>query len=1141
MFLVFTQFVQGQISNFTLNVTATSESCPANGRLTFVVSNTTAGSVILYSVYLLPNVTTPISVQSTTSISGLTAGSYRVIATQTLGSESGSQQYDITISNSITLLTYQTTSTNEICSNDGTITVNVTTGTASSYEIFSGPMTRPLQTSNLFSGLTAGVYQIRVIDSCGQAVVQTYTLFKTDTNINFLVVNPSRASCSMAVISASFQTGLPSGIIRYPLQISIVYSPPTGPSITYNQTINSGNAFSQQVPYYPNSNYSFTITDGCGRVYNLNGVIEVLPPIGGPGYTVGPQDCDFQLINFSNVTSLILVSAPSGYGGILPQSFTFSIVNLEVIVRDVVPGTYVFNLIDACGNPQTATVIVPPNQNSANPPYSVIANPTCVDATVFIYDISQLIMISAPTAYTVPLPHDYSSIINSAYYGVFVHLPVGTYVFNVVDRCGNPIPLTVSITPQTNPPGRSIREGCENGFGSFRILGDLVTISITSAPAAYTGQVPSNLTASVMSNGTVLTMDTLPPGVYTFQSTNSCGGSFTTYITIEGYQEDTNVVVTPNCGSFNLTLNHTSNNNSGAGFWLQKFDPISGNWVHPLTNVVYTNGSIPAATNSFALTNNLTTYNIAFTGHFRILKAFSVFTSGFPSQVNCLKTIYEFDFYNVPRIIDVLPVSCGSTFEVVVNALGNSALIYRIVAKNGLSFLINNGNSSLFSNLDPATYTFEVEDICLNSANSQFQVLNPEPITITSSISCDGQSASLTVPNFPFLMYQWWKDNNTTTILSTANSLNFTSFNSALDNGTYHIRITYLGNPASCLNQVLAYEVNLNNIIPQAGNDNTFSYCGRQGIIDMNTLLTGTFQASGTWSEITSSGTLTNNLWDSSTVTFATYQFKYTVLGSCSSTDDATINITIKAIPQIPTASVDPILCETQNANLFAPFVANGTYNWIGPNGFTSILQNPEINSVSVSDNGIYTVNVTQNGCLSGNSSVEVLVNPLPSFTLNQSCVGKEYQVWYTRLNETSFDEATSIFSWTGPNNFTSNSSPITITGGELGIYSLKITNQFGCESTKTVDVVRNICFIPNVITPNNDETNESFDLTGFGVTKLEIYNRWGRKVYEKSNYLNEWHGQNMNGGLLPDSTYYYIIKLDTEEIKNGWIFLNRG
>jgi gliding motility-associated-like protein len=225
---------------------------------------------------------------------------------------------------------------------------------------------------------------------------------------------------------------------------------------------------------------------------------------------------------------------------------------------------------------------------------------------------------------------------------------------------------------------------------------------------------------------------------------------------------------------------------------------------------------------------------------------------------------------------------------------------------------------------------------------------------------------------------------------------------------------------------------------------------------------------------------------------------------------------------------------------LFATDVANATYHWVGPNGFVSTSQNPILNSVSENENGIYTVYSSLNGCQSGNSDVIVEVSPLPLFALNQDCVGGQYQVWITKLNGASYDDTLSAFNWAGPNNFTSTDSVITITGSQTGTYSLTITNENGCDATNTIDVQRTTCFIPNVITPNNDGANESLNLTGFDVTKLEIYNRWGRKVYEKNNYLDEWHGQNMNGGLLPDSTYYYVIKLGDEETKTGWILISR-
>ncbi|MGV3697268.1 T9SS type B sorting domain-containing protein [Flavobacterium sp.] len=1136
--MFFTQLAFCQLSNFTLTVTKVDETCSNNGRMNFSVSNTTPGATMLFSIFRLPDVTTPISVQSASSISGLDSGTYRVVATQSLGNDSGSQQRDITIDDLIRTLSYQMTSTNEICGNDGTMTVTVSEGTAFNYEIISGPMVRPLQASNVFTGLTAGVYQVRVFDICNQGVVQTHTLLRSDPRLNFTLSPPSLASCTTINIGATFQTVVapPFGVIKYPLQITTTVTPPTGPVITYPpQSIGSGNGFSQEVPLYPNQtySYSFVITDGCGISYTLNGTVENLF-VGPPTYTIRPEDCDHKFVAFANVTGLTLASAPAGYLGLVPQNFTPLITeNNTVSVGHLTAGTYVFNAIDLCGNPHTITIEIEIDNNGTAPFHSLF-NVTCVDATLFIYEIEQLILVSCPPTFVVTLPHDYTSLINSAHYAAFANMPVGTYVFNVVDRCGNPRPMVITIAPNSQGPTAIVLEGCDEGVGSLEITGQLTSISLVSAPAAYNVALPANLTASVL-NGTKLTLDTLPPGSYVFESLNSCNQAYTTSVTIVGYQDSTAATVFPNCGSFNFTLSHTSNN-TAVSFWLQEWNPVNNTWGHPLTGAVYTEGSNPTTTNSIAITIPGINYNLAFTGHFRILKVYRGYSAGSLQPISCFKVVHEFDFSGEPRINDVYSISCGSTFEVVVNAEGSPPLTYRIIRRNGQPFLIDNGSSGIFTGLIPALYVFEVEDVCHNTVTSEFELLNPNPMVITASpVVCNGQSFTLSVPNFSFLTYQWWQGNNTSNIISTTNSLNFPSFNSATHNGVYNVRITFAGNPNSCLNQVLNYTVNITNTAPRAGSDSTVPYCGRQGTIDLTSLLSGSFDSGGVWSEITSSGTLSTNLWNTSNVPFGTYQFRYTVTGTCSQVDDALINIMIKEIPQIPTASSDPVICESQDLNLFATTVPNGTYHWNGPNGFVSSLQNPTLTAISAAQSGTYTVHSEYNSCQSGNSSVEIQVNPLPSLVLNQGCVEREYRVWATT------DQESSSFTWTGPSAFTSSQSAITITGGDTGTYFATVTDQNGCKASDSIQVDRVNCFIPNVITPNNDESNESLDLTGFDVKKLEIFNRWGRKVYEKGNYINEWHGQNMSGGILPDSTYYYVIELGTEETKTGWIFLSRG
>lgn len=98
------------------------------------------------------------------------------------------------------------------------------------------------------------------------------------------------------------------------------------------------------------------------------------------------------------------------------------------------------------------------------------------------------------------------------------------------------------------------------------------------------------------------------------------------------------------------------------------------------------------------------------------------------------------------------------------------------------------------------------------------------------------------------------------------------------------------------------------------------------------------------------------------------------------------------------------------------------------------------------------------------------------------------------------------------------------------------VTDSNGCDKTKIITVNNPFCSIPNVITPNEDEFNNYFDLSLLNPKHLVIFNRWGKKVYEKDNYLKEWYGQNDSGGMLPDGVYFYIIELPSDESKTGWI-----
>jgi len=81
---------------------------------------------------------------------------------------------------------------------------------------------------------------------------------------------------------------------------------------------------------------------------------------------------------------------------------------------------------------------------------------------------------------------------------------------------------------------------------------------------------------------------------------------------------------------------------------------------------------------------------------------------------------------------------------------------------------------------------------------------------------------------------------------------------------------------------------------------------------------------------------------------------------------------------------------------------------------------------------------------------------------------------------------------------------------------------------------------IPNLMTPNHDGKNETYvirDINNYDIlpgAKLEVYNRWGERVYKNSSYDNSWDAAGMSDGV-----YYYTLKTGCarEEYK-GWLHI---
>lgn len=124
------------------------------------------------------------------------------------------------------------------------------------------------------------------------------------------------------------------------------------------------------------------------------------------------------------------------------------------------------------------------------------------------------------------------------------------------------------------------------------------------------------------------------------------------------------------------------------------------------------------------------------------------------------------------------------------------------------------------------------------------------------------------------------------------------------------------------------------------------------------------------------------------------------------------------------------------------------------------------------------------------------------------------------------------------------------------GYYYVTAVNRFNTESTRSNIVQKDNCpyyKLPNVMTPNGDGRNDSFqplDCPLFvDAVSFVVYNRWGTKVYEGNGdpKLN-WPGTDSSGKELAAGLYYYEAQVkfarlrreDEAQTIKGWIEVMR-
>lgn len=258
-----------------------------------------------------------------------------------------------------------------------------------------------------------------------------------------------------------------------------------------------------------------------------------------------------------------------------------------------------------------------------------------------------------------------------------------------------------------------------------------------------------------------------------------------------------------------------------------------------------------------------------------------------------------------------------------------------------------------------------------------------------------------------------------------------------------------------------------------------------------------------------------------------------------------TVSVTNGVCTAWATVTVDAVLCTPPTATIqtvtndsictkgcvtFTAAVAGSqpiTYQWDFPGGTppTSNLSNPQI---CYGTKGSYPVSLTLTNAygsfsVTANNFIHVADTP----AVFQAGRDTTLKVGQTALLSANNGTATTYY-WS-PNVNGSIACPTcsnTVVQPTVTTkYYIEISNSPYCKRIDSVLVkVDFICgdfFVPNAFSPNGDGLNDLINVHGFCVSTyvLQIYNRWGEKVFETSSFTESWdgtyQGKNLDTGVF--------------------------
>jgi rRNA maturation protein Nop10 len=577
--------------------------------------------------------------------------------------------------------------------------------------------------------------------------------------------------------------------------------------------------------------------------------------------------------------------------------------------------------------------------------------------------------------------------------------------------CGSSVAITsVQVGPQISSLQASSPSPICQG-NSIVLNSTLFTGAIYSwsGPLGFTSSLPV---------ATITNAGSINSGVYTLLVNSPGCGSLTRSVSVL-----VNAVPAPNAGSNSPVcagnvIQFSCNPSSGASY----------SWSGP--NGYLSTSSSPAISNSQVIHSGDYTLTVTVPNCGSYTSVASVIVSGNTSSVSGRSNS---------------PVCAGQNLQLSASSLSQAT--YSWSGPNGFTSSLQNPVISNAQSIQTGAYTLIASSPgCSNTTRIiTVSVLNPQTASPGSNAPlCIGSNLTLTANTVSNATYTWSGPNGFSSTLQNP----IISSIQTIHAGTYTLTINSLACGTASATTSVSVSPGLTNV-SATGNS---PVCAGGSIN-----LTGSTHSGASYSWTGPNGFTSSSqspvLAAVTTAAAGNYIMVVSIPG-CSSVS-RTVTMVVNAGPSFTPGNNGP-LCSGSALNLTSNAVSGASYLWTGPNGYNATSQNPSIINAQPAQSGVYSLTVTITGCTPVQQTTNVTVSANPSnATANANtpiCAGSNLQ-----LSATVYTGA--VYSWTGPNGFTSNQAQPVINGITTlgaGNYQVLITSGVCPSVTRSRSVVVN-------------------------------------------------------------------------------------